>query len=259
MARHLTFALGLTVAVSLARAATGCSSSSKLPGNPDASEDDGTCAAAGGTCLAGDTRECPNVGPESCGAGGVCCLVNANVGDAGEDASGGAACAAAGGFCASGDVSCGAVGPQDCGFAGGFCCLPSDAGPINGRIGGECTETGGQCLIGSAICAVPGPQSCGGITPAGLYCCLSNAAECGQPDATTYVCPEPADGGPSCQGGAQPPSGIPNFEALLQATDQDASYPAGCKVTFPGCNNGHVPYCTCSGSGPGSSGWTCFN
>jgi hypothetical protein len=222
MARHLTFALGLTVAVSLARAATGCSSSSNLPGNPDASEDDGACAAAGGSCITGGALRCPIVGPQSCGARSVCCLINANVGDAGEDASG-------------------------------------DAGPINGRIGGECTEAGGQCLIGSTICAVPGPQSCGGITPAGLYCCLSNAAECGQPDATTYVCPEPADGGPSCQGGAQPPSGIPNFEALQQATDQDASYPAGCKVTFPGCNNGDVPYCTCSGSGPGSSGWTCFN
>jgi hypothetical protein len=223
MARHLAFPVAL-VAAALLTAVAGCTSTGGV------APVDGAAKAA---TVAADAQS-----------------------DAGEDAS---ACMAAGGFCASGDVSCGAVGPQDCGFSGGFCCLPSDAGPINGRIGGECTEAGGQCLIGSAICAVPGPQSCGGITPAGLYCCVSNVADCGQPDATTYVCPKPADGGPSCQGGAQPPTGIPNFEALLQATDQDASYPAGCKVTFPGCNNGQVPYCTCSGSGPGSSGWTCFN
>jgi hypothetical protein len=173
----------------------------------------------------------------------------------GKDA--GAACIAAGGFCASGDVTCAAVGPQDCGVSGGFCCLP-DVPDAGGSNSGECSEAGGQCLIGSTICAVPGPQSCGGITPAGLYCCLTNVADCGQPDATTYACPAPADGGPSCQGGAQPPVGIPNFEALQQATDEDASYPAGCKATFPGCNNGKVPYCTCSGSGPGNSGWTCF-
>ena len=120
-----------------------------------------------------------------------------------------------------------------------------------------CAEAGGQCLIGNVICAVPGPQSCGGITPAGLYCCLSNVGDCGQPDATTYACPGVADGGPSCQGGPTPPPGIPNFQALTASIDQDASYPAGCKVTFPGCNNGHVPYCTCSGTSPGFSGWTC--
>ncbi len=134
-----------------------------------------------------------------------------------------------------------------------------DAAPdAGGSSSDECSEAAGQCLIGDVICAVPGPQSCGGSTPAGLYCCLSNVADCGQPDATTYACPAPVNGGPSCQGGAQPPVGIPNFEALQQATDGDASYPAGCKVTFPGCNNGKVPYCTCSGSGPGNSGWTCF-
>ncbi len=132
--------------------------------------------------------------------------------------------------------------------------LAADAGSSSG----ECSEAGGQCLIGDVICAVSGPQSCGGVTPAGLYCCLSNVADCGQPDATTYTCPAEAGAGASCKS-APVPIGAPNEQALQQAADDDdASYPAGCRVTFPACNNGLVPYCTCSGSGPGSSGWNCF-
>jgi hypothetical protein len=48
------------------------------------------------------------------------------------------------------------------------------------------------------------------------------------------------------------------YQALTEAEDNDASYPAGCKVTVPACNGGKVPYCTCSGSAPGFSGWSCF-
>jgi hypothetical protein len=192
--------------------------------------------------------------------------------DADSDASGPAACVAAGGQCLFGaGTNCAKVGPQDCNTfgpnsGGNFCCLallPDDAEsdsttePDAGSGGNECTSAGGQCLIGDVICAVPGPQSCGGVTPAGYYCCLSNAADCGQPDATTFECPEP-DGGASCQGGPPVPFGAPNYEALQQAVDEDASYPAGCRVTFPACNNGKVSYCTCSGGGPGFSGWSCF-
>ena len=54
------------------------------------------------------------------------------------------------------------------------------------------------------------------------------------------------------------PLGAPNYEALMEAVDEDASYSVGCKVTFPACNNGHVPYCTCGGSSPAFNGWTCF-
>jgi hypothetical protein len=197
--------------------------------------------------------------------------------DADSDASGPGACVAAGGQCLyGGNDTCAKVGPQNCNTdgpnnAGAECCLAflpnDDAGfdaesdstfePDSGSGSNECSSAGGQCVIGDVICAVPGPQSCGGVTPAGLYCCLSNVADCGQPDATTFECPGP-DGGASCQGGPPVPFGAPNYEALQQAADEDASYPAGCRVTFPACNNGHVAYCTCSGSGSGFSGWSCF-
>jgi hypothetical protein len=131
--------------------------------------------------------------------------------------------------------------------------VPVDAG----SNGGECSEAGGQCLIGDVICAVPGPQTCGAPSPAGLFCCLSNVADCGQPDATTYACPDQPAAGSSCQS-APIPIGAPNYQALTEAEDKDASYPAGCKVTFAACNGGKVPYCTCSGSAPGFSGWSCF-
>jgi hypothetical protein len=172
------------------------------------------------------------------------------------------ACVAAGGVCVSGDAPCTVFGRQECGLAGGFCCLPyfPDAGNPDG---GGCLAAGGECLIGNVICAEPGPQSCGGVTPAGLYCCLSNVADCGQPHTTTYACPAESDGGAQSEGGASctsapVPLGAPNYQALMEAVDEDASYSVGCKVTFPACNNGHVPYCTCGGSSPGFNGWTCF-
>ena len=39
-----------------------------------------------------------------------------------------------------------------------------------------CQSIGGQCVIGNVQCSRPGNASCGGITPAGLYCCLSCGA-----------------------------------------------------------------------------------
>jgi hypothetical protein len=126
MGRHLTFALGLTVVVSLARTATGCSSSSNLTGNPDASEDDGACAAAGGSCITGGALRCPAVGPQSCGAEGVCCVVNTNVGDAGAD-TGTDACAPSGctGSCLSGRHNLSSIVD---GCLVWQCCVPDDAG-----------------------------------------------------------------------------------------------------------------------------------
>jgi hypothetical protein len=114
----------------------------------------------------------------------------------------------------------------------------------------DCTPAGGQCVIGDVICAVPGPQSCGPITPAGLYCCLSQVADCGQPDAVTYVCP--SDGGLACKGTAPIPLGTPNYQALEAAGDPDASFPEGCTATFPACNGGRVPQCTCE-----ATSWSC--
>ena len=160
-------------------------------------------------------------------------------------------------------IACG--GSVDCYCRGGAwacgptCVIPPDAGPD----GAGCIASGGECLNSNVICAVPGPQTCGNVTPAGLYCCLSNVANCGQPDTTTYACPAPSDGGAQSEGGASctsapVPLGAPNYEALMEAVDEDASYPVGCKVTFPACNNGHVPYCTCGGSSEGFNGWTCF-
>jgi hypothetical protein len=74
--------------------AAACSPSSPSPraavntvNDPCSCEDvdAAACAAAGGTCV---TDLClNNFGPQSCGAGAVCCLVNATIPDAGADAS----------------------------------------------------------------------------------------------------------------------------------------------------------------------------
>jgi len=124
----------------------------------------------------------------------------------------------------------------------------SSPAPDGSSSSNECTAAGGQCVIGDVICAVPGSQSCpngGGATPAGIFCCLSDVADCGQPNVTTYECPASSDGGAACKGSAPVPFGAPNYEALVEAGDDDASYAVGCKVTFPACSSGQVPYCTC--------------
>ena len=105
---------------------------------------------------------------------------------------------------------------------------------------------------------MPGPQNCG-QGPGGLFCCLSNVADCGQPDTVTYSCSQPSDGGPSCKGSAPVPFGVPNFQAMQtaeEASDNDASYALGCKATFPACNYGQPIYCTCS-LNPTPT-WSCF-
>jgi hypothetical protein len=149
-------------------------------------------------------------------------------------------------------------GDDAAGKDGGF---DSDSGEGTTDVrsnNGECKAAGGQCLIGNVICAVPGLQSCGPITPAGQYCCLSNTADCGQPAAVAYACPATLDGGASCKGSAPVPIGAPNAQALESARDDDASYREGCKATFPACNNGRVPYCTCVSQLLEPSGtWSC--
>jgi hypothetical protein len=134
------------------------------------------------------------------------------------------------------------------------CNTPPDAGPD----AGGCIAAGGECLNSNVICAVLGSLSCGAVYPGAPYCCMSNVGNCGQPSATTYACPPAApDGGLTCTS-APVPLGAPNYEALVQATDVDASYPVGCRVTFPACNKGHVPYCTCKLDGMVPA-WTCFH
>jgi hypothetical protein len=150
-------------------------------------------------------------------------------------------------------IACG--GSVDCSCQGGaWACGPTCVTPDAGPDGSGCIAAGGECLNSNVICAVPGPQSCGAVGPFAPYCCLSNVGECGQPSATTYACPPaPPEGGLTCPS-APVPLGAPNYEALVQATDTDASYPVGCRVTFPACNNGHVPYCTCRED----TVWICF-
>jgi hypothetical protein len=168
----------------------------------------------------------------------------------------GSSCTAEGASCGylAQTTTCGSV---DCYCRGGAwacepsCNTPPDAGPD----AAGCIAAGGECLNPNVICAVPGSLSCGPVFPGAPYCCMSNAADCGQPSATTYTCP-PAqpEGGMTCTS-APVPLGAPNYQAMMQATDNDASYPVGCRVTFPACNNGHVPYCTCS---PVTATWDCF-
>jgi hypothetical protein len=65
MARRIALAFGLAVAVSLARAASGCSSSSNPADNADASED--ATGTDGGIAAAGDSGA-----PDGCMAGCLC-------------------------------------------------------------------------------------------------------------------------------------------------------------------------------------------
>ena len=114
----------------------------------------------------------------------------------------------------------------------------------------DCTSAGGHCVIGNAICAVQGPQNCGPPTPAGLFCCITAVADCGQPGTLTYACAAAGDGGLGCKASTLA------FDLPAQdAGDQDASYPVGCTATLPVCNNGHVPQCTCIGQAQ----WSCVN
>ncbi|MGH7296722.1 MAG: hypothetical protein ACRELB_17415 [Polyangiaceae bacterium] len=127
--------------------------------------------------------------------------------------------------------------------------------PAGDAGGGDCASAGGECVVGDVICAVPGPQSCGPPSPGGVYCCLSRVADCGQPAEITTVCPAAPDGGAVCRGSAPVPLGAPGYEALQEAGDVDASFAVGCTVTFPVCNAGRPPSCTCSTQG--SATWSC--
>jgi hypothetical protein len=106
-------------------------------------------------------------------------------------------------------------------------------------------------VIGDVICAVPGYLSCpGGISPAGIFCCLSQVADCGQPAVTTYSAGCDA-GHPACHGTAPDPIGAP-ADAGLAAAEPDASFPTGCTATFPVCGSSGPYACTCT-----SDGWSC--
>jgi hypothetical protein len=141
----------------------------------------------------------------------------------------------------------GAAGTQTCapsGMALSACSCTVD-GSADSTAG--CAAAGGQCVIGNFICAVVGPEGTCGSGPSGAYCCLSEMADCGQPDATSYVCPT-TDAGLACRVSAlTAPSGAPNSQALATALGKsDASYSLGCIATFPACNKGRPPSCTCS-------------
>jgi hypothetical protein len=156
-----------------------------------------------------------------------------------------------GSACGNATVGC------DCRGGTWACEPPCNTPPDAGADAGGCIAAGGECLNSNVICAVPGSLSCGAVYPGAPYCCLSNVADCGQPSATIYACPPAQPDGGTCTS-APVPLGAPNYKALVQATDVDASYPVGCRVTFPACNNGHVPYCTCQ-LYSGVPGWSCFH
>jgi hypothetical protein len=119
----------------------------------------------------------------------------------------------------------------------------------------ECTAAGGRCLGVIEVCAVLGTQSCDpGSAALGVHCCLSETADCGQPGTTTYACPAFSDGGAVCKGSAPVPFGAPGYDAPVEAGDPDAVYPVGCTATFPACNIGQAPTCTCVGPT-----WSCLN
>jgi hypothetical protein len=115
-----------------------------------------------------------------------------------------------------------------------------------------CTEAGGHCLPYGTMCPASGSQQCGApFAVEGLYCCLSEIGNCGQPDATTYVCPASSDGGSNdsdsaftCKGAAPAPI-FPNFQDPGEAGYEDASFPMYCTATFPQCHFGRAPTCTC--------------
>ena len=109
----------------------------------------------------------------------------------------------------------------------------------------SCSAAGGECILGNVICAVPGTQSCPGSgTPGGVFCCLSRVADCGQPAETLYS---------SCDGGTSACSGTPESPPGSSISNLDASFPTGCTVTFPICNDGTPVECKCQGGS-----WTCF-
>jgi hypothetical protein len=190
------------------------------------------CQCASGTWQAPCPAELPASGSACTGEGATCGYLTQAA-----ECGGSVDC-----YCRSGEWTCSPT-----------CITPPDAGP---DAAAECIAAGGECLFSNVTCAVPGPQSCGPNLP-GSYCCLSNVADCGQPSATTYACPvDPSEGGATC-GSAPVPLGAPDYPALAQGADDDASYPVGCRVTFPACNNGHVPYCTCI-LGDSVPSWNCF-
>ena len=120
----------------------------------------------------------------------------------------------------------------------------------SGDGGPSCEAVGGQCLIGDEICAVPGSQYCAGSeSPAGIYCCLSQVSDCGQPAATSYSapCDAGATSTSSCSG---PPPTPPPFTPGDAGTG--GTFPSGCTVTFPYCNAGTPIACTCTGAN-----WSC--
>ncbi|MGO8994198.1 MAG: hypothetical protein ACLQVI_12785 [Polyangiaceae bacterium] len=130
-------------------------------------------------------------------------------------------------------------------------CACGSGSSSSGGDGATCQAAGGQCLIGDEICAVPGTQTCPGSGgPAGVFCCLSQAENCGQPAVTSYssTCDAGSISAPSCTGAPPPP--LPFGPGNL---DPDASFPSGCMVTFPYCNAGSLTQCTCKGGT-----WNCY-
>ncbi len=251
MERRLAFAFTLAGAVATAVLAIdlgACSSESGLAG---------LSCQLGGMCS--ETQVCP-AGIEGCDSNCQCVGGTWQAPCPEHVPQIGRSCTVEGATCGYLTQASECGGSVDCDCRGGgwtcspTCITPPDAGPDSAG----CIAAGGECLFSNVICAVPGPQSCSGLNQTGLYCCLSNVADCGQPSATTYACPpvQPEGGGSTCTS-ASVPLGSPNYEAMVQATDNDASYPVGCRVTFPACNNGQIPFCTCVMDGVPM--WSCFN
>jgi hypothetical protein len=127
-------------------------------------------------------------------------------------------------------------GPSDVSAA---CSLPGET------CAGGCIAMGGQCVAGDGICTgVVAQLSCGESAALGLYCCLPEPVDCGQPHAMTIDCPEA--GPPTCMA-PEPPIGAPGFNP--SAPEGDTAYAVGCEATYPFCSSGMLYQCTCTPTG----------
>jgi hypothetical protein len=149
-------------------------------------------------------------------------------------------------------TNAGSETPPDAGVANMSDSAPSEDGDAIACIvpgaycTGGCIAMGGQCVAGDGICTgvVATQFSCGESAALGLYCCLPEPVDCGQPHAMTIVCLEA--GTPTCMA-PELPIGAPGFDP--SAPEGDAAYAPGCKVTYPFCSSGMLYECTCTPTG----------
>jgi hypothetical protein len=238
MARRVALSVGLAVAVSLARAAAGCSSSSSnLAGSPDAGEDaiatdagEALDAGDGGFVPLGCNGGCLCFGVDACPGG---CYVSVTEQPDGSGAEP---------FCSNGIVQCLADGLSwsfgspanncpginppgppinvpnysatylDGGPDGAFCCEPGnvavDAASDGGASGGPCTansecDAGEQCLFPIGDCSAKG--QCLSLASLGAEC-AHEVAYCGCSGTTVEgLCGPPYAYGPTPSADAASP------------------------------------------------------